>query len=319
MTSCSIEALAVGEPLPGTAPHATGWIVLEQPGSWGRDAVSESQLDPRVAAFLADADRSGIKVLMARHPDRPSRRPDGTRHAWVARSIAGAHLLRHGILDSIDEVLTWDLEAMGAGHLPVMGSLDPRPTTFVCTHSKRDRCCALDGRALITDLLADVEPTERLRIWECSHVGGHRFAPVMLSLPSGAVHGRVDGQAAREVIDLATRHEVLVDRLRGLSGFSPAFQVAAIGVMRAEGLARDDDLDVLRIVNGRAIPVKPGAPHADVTATVAAEVRHTDGRSWRATVERVPLAEDRRESCSKEPVSGFAWECTALAATTPWS
>lgn len=319
MTSCSIEALAVGEPLAGTTPYASAWIVIEQPGPWGRDAVTESLLDPRVAEHLATAKRWGVNVLMARHPDRPGRALGDARHAWVARTVAGGHLLRHGLLSSVDEMLGWDLEAMGAGHLPAMGSIDPVPTTFVCTHSKRDRCCALDGRALITDLLADAPDEKRMRVWECSHVGGHRFAPVLLTLPSGAVHGRVDAQQARTVIERAPRHEVVIDRLRGLSGLTPAFQVAQIAVMRACDVARDDALDVLRVVEGRVVPLKPGLPADDASDVAETEVRHVDGRTWRARIERVALAEDRRESCGKDPVPGVRWECTSLSPGIPWS
>lgn len=319
MTSCSLEALAVGEPLPGTAPLASVWIVIEQPGPWGRDVLADSPLDPRVAAHLSAAKRWGISVLLARHPDRPGRDLDAERHVWVARSVAGGHLLRHGLLADLDDLLSWDLAAMGAGHLPAMGTIDPTPTTFVCTHSKRDRCCAVSGRALITDLLVGADAAQRARIWECSHIGGHRFAPVMLTLPSGAVHGRLDLDSAREVIQRAVSHEVVLDRLRGLSGFTPPFQVAAIEVMGTEQVARDDQLDVLRVIDGRAVPVKPGHAPDDGSDCVEAEVRHVDGRAWRATMKPLPLEAPRIESCDKEPVTGVTWECVSLLSVAPWS
>jgi hypothetical protein len=36
MTACSDISSALSEPLAGTAPEAACWVVLEQPGPWGR-------------------------------------------------------------------------------------------------------------------------------------------------------------------------------------------------------------------------------------------------------------------------------------------
>jgi len=295
MSSCSFEALTIGEPLPGTAPSASAWIVIEQAGPWGRSALVDSQLDQRIAEHLSSAGDHGIAVLLARRPGGTTTNGPGPRHVWLARSVVGGQLLRHRILDDISELLSWDLAAIGAGVLPAFGSIERRPTTFVCTHSKRDRCCAVEGRAIVTSLVDEADAATRERIWECSHIGGHRFAPALLSLPSGAVYGRL--------------------------GPSEAHQVAAIAVMRSEGLDRDDQLDVLKVVSGRAVPVPVGRPLAvDAGAdTVEAEVRHVDGRSWRAVMTRIPLSGTRRESCAKEPVAGVSWECTSLLPAPAWS
>ena len=70
----------------------------------------------------------------------------------------------------------------------------------------------------------------------CSHVGGHRFAPVMLTLPTGVVHGRVGTQAAGDVIRLADDGEVLVSAFRGRTGLLAPHQVAAIEVRERFGI-----------------------------------------------------------------------------------
>lgn len=318
MIPCSEDARDAGEPLAGTAPLASAWIVIEQPGPWGRDALADSHLPADVAQHLAGAKAHGVSVLLARHPDRPERTGRSARHVWVARSVAGGHLLRHGVLDELGVITTWDLAGIGAGSLPAIGAMDAAPVTFVCTHSGRDRCCAVHGRALITGLLADVEPPARERIWECSHIGGHRFAPVMLTLPSGSVHGRLDGPLAREVVERSLRHEVEVGTLRGQSGFVPPFQVAVIEVMRATGSASDDLFDALLVTEGRAVPLRPGRPLDEALSVVEAEVRHRDGTAWRVVLERHPLDRLRLESCDKEPVAGHRWEVASLMPSQAW-
>ncbi len=76
-----------------------------------------------------------------------------------------------------------------------------------------------------------------------------------------------------------------------------------------------DDLDVLRVVDGRAVPASGGVVEVDVAQT---EVRHRDGRAWRVEVQRVPLDRARAESCGGEPVAGAAWVAREVVPVSPW-
>jgi hypothetical protein len=319
VTTCSIDAIAAHEPLPGTSPYATAWIVIEQPGPWGRDALAESHLDDDVARHLSPHAGTGVGVLLARHPDRPERAGLRDRHVWLARSSPGASTLQHAVLHSIKEIAKWDLTAIGAGELPALGSVSARPMMFVCTHSGRDLCCATGGRALITTLMQHLPPGERERVWECSHIGGHRFAPVSLSLPSGAVHGRLDATSAIAVLKAADHGRTVTEHLRGRSSHAQPLQVAAIAVQRRFHVDALDELDVLVVRDEITHPIGPAeVARLSELRTVDAEVRHADGRSWRANVVARPLERDRLESCGKQPVPGIAWSCTRLEAGPDW-
>jgi hypothetical protein len=319
VTSCSIDALAAHEPLAGTAPIAGTWIVIEQPGPWGRDVLADSGLAADLREHLSGAKALGMSVILARHPDRPGRVGSPDRHVWVARSAPGGMLLRHALLADLGEIGDWDLPAVAAGSLPAVGTVEATPVMFICTHSGRDRCCAVHGRALMTAVLDRTAPEDRERVWECSHLGGHRFAPVSLTLPSGAVHGRLDVGSALAVLATADRGEVVLDHLRGRSSLVAPFQVAAIEVQRRHGISGFDDLDVLRLVDDRAVPMLPGALLDPGNALLRAEVRHADGRAWRAALVARDLDRPRLESCGKDPVPGVTWVCTELEQTTPWN
>jgi hypothetical protein len=209
----------------------------------------------------------------------------------------------------------WDLEAIATGSLPALGSVTHEPLLLVCTHSRRDRCCAVHGRALLTSLLEVATDDQRARIWECSHVGGHRFAPVTLSLPSGAVHGRL---GTEQSADLLRRHDegrVTIDHLRGRSGFLAPCQAAAGAVRQLTGIDGVDDLDVLRIVDGRAVPASDGLVEMNTAMT---EVRHKDGRAWQVEVDRVTLDRSRAESCGGEQVAVAAWVARDVTPAAPW-
>ena len=318
---CSLDSLDANEPLAGTAPLASAWIIVEHPGPWGRDAITDSRLPEGVARHLAATEGTGVKVILARHPDRVERTIGPERHVWVARSAPGGSLLRHGTVADVAELLAWDLAAIGRGSLPAFGKVEREPVHFVCTNGTRDQCCALVGRGLLTALL-DARPagagTQRDRLWECSHIGGHRFAPVMLTLPTGGVHSRIDVASAEEVIRLADSGEVLVSSFRGRTGLLAPHQVAAIEVRARFGINDVEAIDVLRVLDGRAVPTPPGVDPLKDAETAEAEVRHADGRAWRAGLERVPLDRPRMESCGKDPVMGSRWTCVSLEPATPW-
>ena len=55
----------------GTAPEASFWVALEQPGPWGRDAFTESHLDAGLGEQLAStATAHGGRVGRPRHSVR---------------------------------------------------------------------------------------------------------------------------------------------------------------------------------------------------------------------------------------------------------
>jgi hypothetical protein len=93
---------------------------------------------------------------------------------------------------------------------------------LVCTHGRHDACCALRGRAVAAEL-ARQRPDDA---WECSHLGGDRFAPNVLVLPEGLYYGRVPRSRSRELVAAHDRSEVVIDLLRGRTAFRPAVQAA---------------------------------------------------------------------------------------------
>ena len=50
---CSVQALVRGDSGVATASPAQRWLLVEQPGPWGADALTQSRFDPAVAPRLA--------------------------------------------------------------------------------------------------------------------------------------------------------------------------------------------------------------------------------------------------------------------------
>ena len=66
---CSVQALVRGDSGVATASPAQRWLLVEQPGPWGVDALIQSRFDPAVAPRLAHRARvEGVRVLLVRRP-----------------------------------------------------------------------------------------------------------------------------------------------------------------------------------------------------------------------------------------------------------
>jgi len=148
-------------------------------------------------------------------------------------------------------------------------SADDGAVYLVCAHGKHDACCALRGRSVAAALAAE-RPD---RVWECSHIGGERFAANVLVLPLGLVYGRVLPFAAPEFVAATERGEVVGALLRGRIGLKPVAQAAL--AFAYEHLAIREAA-ALRVVGVRAVQegeaaVRVRGPHGDVDVTVRIE------------------------------------------------
>jgi len=279
-TTCSELSAQWAEPLPGTAAVAGFWLCLEQRGPWGRSAVTESHLDRDLGAeLLARAENAGVRVQLIRRPGPHADAP-GPRRAYLANTDPAAGWLRSADLDDPAELLELDLQRVAAGHHDDWGRPDTGPLLLVCTNGRRDRCCALRGRALVSALAGHGET-----VWETTHTGGHRFAPAAVLLPSGYTYGRITADDAGAALSAAAAGKLSTTGCRGRSTWSRAGQAAELAVRRALG---EDLLDVLRVER---------AGEVDERGRVRIRVRHRDRRSWTVEVARREPVRGRPTSC----------------------
>jgi hypothetical protein len=200
---------------------------------------------------------------------RPTAGPVGTRALFVAYSHPARSRLHRADLDDERDLLDIDVEAVARGDLTGVGRPHDEPIYLVCTNGKRDVCCAINGRPLVREL-SGVEPE---RTWECSHIGGDRFAANMVVLPTGAYFGRVTPSDVAPLTAGLREGRVLLSRYRGRSWYDRASQFAEISARRRFGL---DELDAVRVEWRRrrpgdgAVRVGVGLPDGD---SVVVELR----------------------------------------------
>jgi hypothetical protein len=225
------------EPLAATASRVDTWLLVEYRGLWAHDAVDRSTLSAELKAHLVAQRRRlpHARILFIRRGER--RAADGIV-VFVARSGPGERELRCVELERYDDLMGVDLETAGE---PV-----DHPLFLVCTHGKHDRCCARYGRPLY-DAVREV--VDDGWAWQCSHVGGDRFAGNLVTLPDGVYSGRVEPPDAWPVVEAALQGRVHLPSYRGRSCYGFAAQAAERAVREKTGLLGVDDV-VVRSISG---------------------------------------------------------------------
>jgi Sucrase/ferredoxin-like len=235
--TCSSVSRALAEPLFATASHVRAWVLVEQPGPWGREPLVDSRLDPEVGRALRDrAHATGVRALLVR---RPGRAVPGPRRAFLAHSGRLARWLEQLQVDDPGELLGLDWTRLDSGTPPGYGTAVAAPLYLACTNGRHDQCCATWGRPLAQALVGTLGG----RVWECSHIGGDRFAGNLVCLPDGVYYGRVGAAEAPRVVDLYERGHLDLDHYRGSSSYPPVVQAAEYFLRRDQRLTGLDAVE----------------------------------------------------------------------------
>ena len=136
----------------------------------------------------------------------------------------------------------------------------------MCAHGKHDRCCAVRGRRAAAAIHAEFPEWT----WECSHLGGDRFAATMIVLPHGLYYGRMDTDDPGRPVRLFREGRVEVARLRGRSSLPEVVQAAQHHARLRFGSDRIDDFAPLEVSpDGDETDVTLAGPDGPVVVRIA--------------------------------------------------
>jgi hypothetical protein len=267
---CADWAREVGVDPVGTAASATGWVLVDWPLPWPRDAAEVPALAPVVEALHGTGLRLQLVVPEdARTGEVVLHRPPPDAGGWftsyerIARRVPAAGVVGAAVA----------LVATGDGDRHP-GAVD----VLVCGHGSRDRCCGSLGTALALGARG---------VRRTSHTGGHRFAPTGVVLPAGTSWAFLDDDALRRVITREGPLDDLLARYRGCTALGwPAAQAAERVAFGEVGWRWLDH-------GRRATRLPGGVVRIDAVAPDGTE------RSWEVAVEpgrRLPVPE-----CGRDP------------------
>ena len=84
------------------------------------------------------------------------------------------------------------------------------------------------------------------------------------------------------------------------------------------GIYERDVLDVLRVIDDRALPMPVLAQLPGIGESLVAEVRHEDGRAWKVNLKCEELTQPRPKSCGSEPMTAAIWRSVGITEAAPW-
>ncbi|WP_291478229.1 sucrase ferredoxin [Corynebacterium sp.] len=220
------------EPLPGTAKTGRLIVAVEYPQGWGKDILDGEALGRELAGQVKRwLKRYHAQLQFIRRPGRAGQvtvGQDGTAVAFIADAGATPPTLeRLELPGGVRGLLDVDLSTPGA--VPGATRVN-HPLLLVCTHGKRDQCCALKGRPLAAALAERHGGESGDQVWESSHTKGHRFAPSMILLPHNYSFGTLDVPGASEMMTTLADGRLPVAGNRGRGTLDPRAQVAELAV-----------------------------------------------------------------------------------------
>ncbi|MBI8999401.1 sucrase ferredoxin [Corynebacterium sp. CCM 9185] len=316
------------EPLPGTAKKGTTYLIVEHAHGWGRDVLDGDALGAELTGRIRElVDSAGAAFHLIRRPGRDTREGAPVRAYLIFTSSPDPDappptIEAYDLPGGMEDIFALDLSgpelntALGARRVP-------HPLVLVCTHGKRDLCCAVKGRPMASAMRAAASSMETLLrrrngdpcavggaeqaagindtvdvVWESSHTGGHRFAPSMILLPWGYSYGRMSTDQGMAMLATLARGELPLPGLRGRGCYDGPGQAAEVHVA-AE-------------LSAKGYPVAPGELVVSAvedpagTDTVRRTVARPGGGRWSVELRHRELPPVLK-SCGKEPAAADTW------------
>ena len=231
---CADLCLASGEPLLGTATQVDVWLMLEYKPVWKRKAVEDNDLAAPVREWLQGA-------VAAFAAQGRKARPQSIRRPELDTALTTLFVAEGGALRRFEGMGYGEFARLDlAGADASAGKEVSAPQYFVCTNGQRDLCCARYGLPVYARLREAVGG----RVWQTTHVGGHRFAPNVLALPQGALYGRVFADEVDDFLGAVEAGALSLPHLRGRAAYPPQAQAAE---------ARLDGGGMLKVIDGDSV------------------------------------------------------------------
>lgn len=215
--------------MPGSADPVDVWLLLEYRPSWGAKAVTDNDLAPEMRAWFAglslQIDALGLKARpqFVRQPEidaKEIRLMIGVNDAlFEFASPTYKGLMEVEVGEVVAHPQRWLSARTGDSHY------------FVCTNGRRDLCCARFGLPVYQALRSRLGP----RVWQTTHLGGHRFAPNVLVLPQSALYGRVTEESMDDFLSDTEAGALHLPLLRGRHGYPQPAQAAEAYLLDRRG------------------------------------------------------------------------------------
>ena len=230
---CAVFSNANGESAAGTAPNWDSCLIVEQPKPWATDVYESKGFQEGVLDALDRIEPLGrFPKLQCMAPDDQYSVDGHTRVIYYSRP--DGPFARYEKDDYVvpDDQVVATVEALVEDRDKLSNFESYRQDTgevrdiFVCSHGSHNTCCATFGYP-VYDALRNRYAREldgQLRVWEISHLGGHRFAPNILDMPEARNWVRLKVEDLEAVVHRSGTPSELKDNYRGWVGLGSLYE-----------------------------------------------------------------------------------------------
>ena len=231
---CSEVSKANGEDPIGSANPASAWLVMEIPLPWTEERFHEDPFLQPIHDLFHELMARGVRVApMAIAPDREYavrerahllyyRRPSQPfaqfeKQTFLVPPRQMATLIKT-LLCHPDEMHQYASYQQPADDVRDM---------MVCTHGNVDVACARFGQPIYAQLRHEyaAQSKGQLRVWRCSHFGGHQFAPTLMDFPTEQAWGHLEADILPTLVNRDCPVTELRPFYRGWSGLTRFEQI----------------------------------------------------------------------------------------------
>jgi len=235
---CNDHSWSVGEPLIGSAPRFQTVLILEVNGRWEPSVLDSAGVPGEVRERLRDLEKTlpEARVWFIRRGKES--KAGASMMFYVALVRESSPALYAFRLSGYADLLSLDIEAVVAESPVYAEHRQEEPLMLVCTHGRRDRCCARVGQPVYERLAGELGSA----VWQVSHVGGHRLAANVVVLPHGLYYGRVDrlGEDWAGFVDGLRSGRIALEAYRGRACYARPAQAAEYFARQSSGVTAWD-------------------------------------------------------------------------------
>jgi hypothetical protein len=234
---CALVSKGNGECPTGSASSYKALLVLELPRPWPSKVLQAPHLYDGVRDTLTTLERAGTPLsVLTVEPDEVYSQPGFVRLLYFRRPegmFAEFERLEHlvpepevgAFVNAL--VLQGDVTTFAPYRQETRGR-----DLLVCSHETRDICCGRFGEEAYR-ALRFLHPD--VRVWRSSHIGGHKFAPTLIDLPSGRFWGHLEPHTYAGIVHDTLELTELKKVYRGWSGLGKLEQHAERAAFESEG------------------------------------------------------------------------------------
>ncbi|MBF2058127.1 MAG: sucrase ferredoxin [Cyanobacterium sp. T60_A2020_053] len=229
---CNLISQNNGEDPLGSAGCYDRWLIIELPQPWeAKFWTSREELKPFVSFISELMSQGKLNKFrpLAIASDKMYSQQGLTRVIHYQRpSPLFNNLEKKEYLLPLDKINDLAISLITSSNLDqfeeYQQNSDYIREILVCTHGNVDIACSRFGYPVYEKLRKEYS-NNNLRIWRCSHIGGHRFAPTLIDFPSGRYWGHLNLEILNTLVNNSEDINKLRPYYRGWSGVSYLEQI----------------------------------------------------------------------------------------------